>query len=336
MRKELLFLIGCCHLLLTGCRHKREYFPHRLQPLDVHIERFDNALMQVSDTTALEDIRSLYDSFPDFMPVFVEQVLGIPARDTACLAEQLPRFLTDTMYGFAATNRLEQELFADITPIEKQLGEALARMQYLFPEWDTPKIWLFVSGFNASVLFLQEGIAVGADMYLGSDYPYYNRVVYDYQKRTMRPECMAADVVSAWLFRHVTFSGKQNRLLEQMLYRGRVMYLLSVLFREEQPWDVMGYSREQWQWCVKYERATWNRIIERRDLFSSEQRKIASYLNDGPFTSEISQKSPGRLGTWVGWRIVESYMEHHKEVTMRQLMEESDAQKILEESYYKP
>jgi uncharacterized protein YjaZ len=63
---------------------------------------------------------------------------------------------------------------------------------------------------------------------------------------------------------------------------------------------------------------------------------INSYLNDGPFTAEISQESPGRLGLWVGWRIVDSYMTHNKDVTLIELMGESDAQKILEQSYYKP
>ena len=63
---------------------------------------------------------------------------------------------------------------------------------------------------------------------------------------------------------------------------------------------------------------------------------LTSYLNDGPFTSEISQQSPGRLGMWVGWRIVESYMNHHPEVTLADLLAENDAQHILEHSYYKP
>jgi uncharacterized protein YjaZ len=63
---------------------------------------------------------------------------------------------------------------------------------------------------------------------------------------------------------------------------------------------------------------------------------LTSYLNDGPFTAEISQEAPGRIGIWVGWRIVDSYMRHHPEVSIQQLMAESDAQKILEYSYYKP
>ena len=47
------------------------------------------------------------------------------------------------------------------------------------------------------------------------------------------------------------------------------------------------------------------------------------------------QTTPGRLGVWLGWRIVESYMEHNEEVTLQELIAEGDAQKILENSYYK-
>ena len=59
-------------------------------------------------------------------------------------------------------------------------------------------------------------------------------------------------------------------------------------------------------------------------------------MNDGPFTSEVSQDSPGRLGTWVGWRIVESYMNNNEQVTIQQLLDNEDAQNILENSKYRP
>ena len=336
--KKVILLTSSVLLLtiMAGCDGKRSYFPPKLPPEPVEIVRFDNALMNVREESATEDIRLLYEEYPDFMPVFTENIIGIPASDTAYLASQLLKFLNDTLYGFAATNKLEQETFADISPLEKRLSVVFARMKHLFPDMEMPEICFFVSGFNASIIFLEHGVGVGADMYLGSDYEFYNRVVYDYQKVTMRPECIPVDIVSAWLFRQIAFTSSRNRLLENIIYRGKVMYLLSVLFEEEPDYEVMGYTKEQWQWCLHYERAIWNRMMDRHDLFKTEHRLLNSYLNDGPFTSEVSQDSPGRTGTWIGWRIVESYMEHNPDVSMQQLMEEGDAQKILENSYYKP
>ena len=77
-------------------------------------------------------------------------------------------------------------------------------------------------------------------------------------------------------------------------------------------------------------------MMDKRDLFKSEHMLLVSYLNDGPFTSEISQDAPSRLGTWIGWRIAESYVTQHDSITLLDLIYESDAQKILENSYYKP
>ena len=336
MEKYKLSLIILLVSLLTGCSRSRQYFPRTMEREHIQLVRFDRALMNVNTSTALNDIRLLYDEYPVFMSVWTEDILGIPASDTSYLATALPQFLEDTVYGFKETNERARELFADTRDIEHDLDNAFTRIHYLYPEWPMPDIYLFVSGFNASILFVDDHLAAGVDMYLGSDWKYYNQVVHHYQRQTMRKECLAMDVTSAYLFRHIDFTSSKSRLLEQMLYRGKVMYLLSVLFDQAHEWEVMGWSKEQWQWCHRNERAIWNHMMDKRDLFRTENMVLASYLNDGPFTAEISQDSPGRVGTWIGWQITRSYMEHHPEVSLQQLMAEPDAQKILEQSYYKP
>ncbi len=329
---------GCIILALTDCRHGRSYFPPdgKLPMQSVEIVRFDRALLNVNPLTTMQDIRVLYDEYPVFMPVFVEDILGIPVADTAYLAQQLPAFLTDTIYGFAQTNRREREVFADIRDLENSLNHAFSRVHFLYPEWHIPTVYLFISGFNSSLMFVDDDMAVGADMYLGSDYEFYNRVVYEYQKITMRPECIPVDVVSAFLFRNIPYTSAKSRLIDNMIYRGKVMYLLAQIFSDLPGYEVMGYTTEQWDWCLRNERAVWHLMMDKRDLFKTESLVLTSYLNDGPFTSEISQDSPGRLGTWIGWRIAESYMQHNEQVTLQQLMAEPDAELILQHSFYKP
>ena len=332
---ERLLVIGYC-LLLCACHSGRTYFPKDLAPQEVDIVRFDRDVMNVQEATVQEDIRVLYDKYPVFMPLWVEDILGIPSADTAYLAQQLPKFLNDTVYGFKQTNEREREVFADVTDLEKGLSKAFARIQYLYPEVEFPQLYLFISGFQTPIYFADEIVGIGGDMYLGSDYEYYNRVVYDYQKTTMRKECIPVDVVSALLFRTLPYTSTKSRLLDQMLYRGKVMYLCAQIFDQLPGYEVMGWTKDQWKWCEKNERAIWHLVMDKRDLFKTENIVLSSYLNDGPFTSEISQDSPGRLGVWLGWRIVESYMEHNENVSLQELMNEPDAQKILEESYYKP
>ena len=322
--------------LLAGCHNGRQYYPRKLAEQSVEIVRFDRALLAIDSTNAATSVPALYATFPAFMPEFVEQALGVDRRDTAYLVSALPLFLADTLYGFAQTNTCVAETFADMQGIQKELNTAFSRLVYLYPDMHVPTLYTFVSGFNASVLFLEDDdMAVGLDMYLGADYPYYNQVVYNYQKQTMHKECVAGDVVSGYVFAHFPFVGRKSRLLENMLYRGKLMYLCSTLL-DEPTYEVMGYTKDQWQWCEKYERQVWNRMMDKRDLFKSEQFVLTSYLNDGPFTSEISQEAPPRIGTWIGWRIIDSYMRRHPEVSMQELIAQTDAEMLLRESYYKP
>ena len=323
-------------MLLASCQNNRQYYPRHLTEQPVEIVRFDKALMAIDSLNAAVSVPALYAEFPTFMPEFVEQALGVDRRDTDYLISALPLFLADTLYKFAETNQRVAETFADMRGIQRELNTAFSRLTYLYPDIHIPTVYTFVSGFNASVLFLEdEDMAVGLDMYLGSDYPYYNQVVYNYQKQTMRKECIAGDLVSGYVFAHFPFEGRKSRLIENMLYRGKMMYLCSTLL-DQPEYEVMGYTREQWQWCEQYERQVWNRMMDKRDLFKAEQFVLTSYLNDGPFTSEISQEAPPRIGTWIGWRIIDSYMRHHPEVSMQELIAQTDAEMILRESYYKP
>ena len=66
--------------------------------------------------------------------------------------------------------------------------------------------------------------------------------------------------------------------------------------------------------------------------------KIQKYLTDAPFTPGLGDhnESAPKLGIWIGWQIVKKYMDKNPDVTLQQLMKETDAQKILHASRYKP
>ncbi len=322
--------------LLCGCGNKYQYIPKDIKPVEVEIVRFDSALLAVRADSVKQDVMQLYADYEAFMPLYVEGVLRLPMADTAYFSEQLAHFLADTTMGFAQTNALAKKKFANVDSLQEALNTGFSRLHYLYPEWEIPTVYLFVSGFNSTVIYYEDMLGVGVDMYLGSDYPYYNQVVYDYQKTTMQKEYVVRDVMSMYLAYHIAYNSKYNRLLEQMIFRGKQLFLLSQLLPDAPAWQVIGYTPEQWAWCEHYERAIWNRIMEKRDLFKTESSVLSSYMNEGPFTAEVTQDSPGRLGLWVGWRIVESYMRHNEEVSLYDLINEGDAQKILEQSFYKP
>lgn len=323
-------------LVLCGCGNRYQYIPKDIEPVTVDIVRFDSALLAVRTDSTLQDVKRLYAEYEAFMPVYVEGVLRLPMADTAYFSQQLAYFLVDTTMGFAQTNALAKERFANIDSIQSALNTAFSRLHYLYPDWTIPTVYLFVSGFNSTAFYYDNMLGVGIDMYLGSDYPYYNNVVYDYQRPTMQKEYVVRDLMSMYLAYNIAYNSKYNRLLEQMIFRGKQLFLLSQLLPDAPAWQIIGYTPEQWAWCLHYEQAIWNRIMEKRDLFKTESSVLSSYMNEGPFTAEVTQDSPGRLGLWVGWRIVDSYMHHNQDITLHDLINESDAQKILEQSFYRP
>lgn len=333
MKKYIYILLA---MVLCGCGNKYQYIPKDIEPVEVEIVRFDSALLAVRTDSVKQDVMQLYADYEAFMPLYIEGVLRLPMADTAYFSEQLAHFLADTTMGFAQTNALAKKKFANVDSLQEALNTGFSRLHYLYPEWEIPTVYLFVSGFNSTVIYYEDMLGVGVDMYLGSDYPYYNQVVYDYQKTTMQKEYVVRDVMSMYLAYNIAYNSKYNRLLEQIIFRGKQLFLLSQLLPDAPAWQVIGYTEEQWAWCEHYERAIWNRIMEKRDLFKTESSVLSSYMNEGPFTAEVTQDSPGRLGLWVGWRIVDSYMRHNEEVSLYDLINEGDAQKILEQSFYKP
>ena len=98
---------------------------------------------------------------------------------------------------------------------------------------------------------------------------------------------------------------------------------------------LMKYSREQLDWCYKKESLLWSLMVENQFLFSSDVQIQKKFMEDGPFTSVLSDAAPARLGHFIGWRIVSKYMANN-DVSLSELLLETDNQKILKKSKYKP
>ena len=335
INKNLLFIaVTALGLAFTGC-HKSQRFAVDVPATDsVRIARVDLDLIAFDTLKADAELEKLFQKYPDFMPLYFSEMLELPVTDKKLLADQLRTFRADTVFSQVNADVLAQ--FDDISDIEAELTDSYAYIRHYFPEVALPELYFFVSGFNRSVVITPAFIGVGVDMYLGSDYPRYSDISYKYMTYNMRRESIAVDVVSAILFSHFPSDVKNDRLLDNMLYRGKLLYVLSAVMPDRKPHDIMGYTKFQWEWSRKYESEIWNSILDHNDLYSSDLMLIRKYLNDAPFTAPVSQESPGRLGAWVGWQIVDAWMEKQKDISLSDLLKEHNYQKILDESGYQP
>ncbi|MHB9054822.1 MAG: gliding motility lipoprotein GldB [Paludibacteraceae bacterium] len=324
-------------IIFSSCERKDRFnIDTTRNRVEVKIHRFDKNLIQLDTLNLQFSVRKLYSKYPAFLKTYISNMDTISPLDTPAVGKVLKNFV-----NYPHVKKINQEVlttFAEVSGIESEISEAYTYLAFYFPQLKRPEVYFFVSGLSRPLIMddNMDFIGIGSDFYLGADFEPYKSVMYEYMLHNMRPQSLSVDLVSAVLFNYFRFDSKENRLIDNMLHRGKVMYLLSVFMPEKKLQDIIGYTPEQWTWAEKNESMIWKTIISQKDLFSSDYQLIRRYLNDAPFTAPISQDSPGRLGTWIGMRIVKSYMDKNQNVTLQKLMQLNDYQKILEESGYKP
>ena len=159
-----------------------------------------------------------------------------------------------------------------------------------------------------------------------------SKVVIDNYTR----EKLTSDAIFWWLTTEFPDKIEAVRLIDNMIYYGKIMYLTEVLLPQQNDQEIIGYTNEQYKWCKANEAKMWNYIMENRHLFSTEVLITAKYINPAPFTAFFPNDSPGRTGIWLGWQIVKSYMDKNNDLTLQDLMNNHNENKMLEKSEYLP
>ena len=228
---------------------------------------------------------------------------------------EAPGFLGKTLRYYSeptlrALYRDAIERYDSIPDIERTLGQGFAYLRAHFPAARIPAVYMHVSGLNQNVLAGDSLLSLSIDKYMGADYPLYQEFFYDAQRSLMRPELVAPDYIAGWLMSEFPFEGRENVLLDRMVYEGKIKYLVAEALGIDDEALLMGYTPEALEWCERHEGAIWTGMIERKG-------------------------APGRPGVWIGWQIVRRYMEETGS-TPEALMRNTDAQAILTGSKYKP
>jgi hypothetical protein len=262
--------------------------------------------------------------------------LGTNLNDTSKLAAMREYLMNPRNIDF---HHAVQEKFNDLTPIEKDLFEGFRHIKYYFPEMEIPLVYSYISGgdFENPVQFADSVMIIALDSYLGSDFkPYLADGVSLYQAQRMTPDHIVPDCMRSVLNRLAPSNMSSGTFLDQIVDAGKRLYLLDAFLPVISGNLKINYTPGQFSWISKNESHVWSAIIENRMLYSSDGQTLRAFLSDGPFTPAFGKESPPRLGEWIGWQIVKSYMNNHPEITLQQLLQKNDGQEILTQSGYKP
>jgi uncharacterized protein YjaZ len=85
------------------------------------------------------------------------------------------------------------------------------------------------------------------------------------------------------------------------------------------------------------ENQIWRYFVDQEMLYSTDQKLYSRFIADAPFSKfylEIDRETPGGVGRYIGYRIVQSFMENN-DINIDQMLA-LPADKILNQSGYKP
>lgn len=286
-------------------------------PLELKVYRFDKAFFE----TPPNELANLKAEYPFFFPE------GTPDK-----------VWTDKMQN-PQWRELYQEVekkYSDFGKQTSEIEDLFKHIKYYFPTATMPKVYTVIADmdYNNKAIYANDKLVISLELYLGANHKFYEFPKYleqNFEERQMMP-----DIVTSFSLGKIP-PGKEKSLLDEMLYYGKQLYLKDQLLPDYNDAEKIGYLPAQITWCEENESYIWRYFIEKELLYSTDSKLPGRFTNLAPFSKfylEIDNESPGRVGQWIGWQIVRSYMQNNE--TSLQDMLKMDTRELFEKSKYKP
>lgn len=306
--------------------------------VDLKINRFEKDLFSISGTGYHQQIDSLLKKYPVLFPFYFQEIGGwnITTDSGAAWKDSVLHYV-QAPYSEALYDSVMLR-FADLKQIEEPLRKAFTFYKYYFPDIRTPEVNTLINAPPAFTIG-NDMVCISLDKYLGpasAFYAYETEPIPNYLLRRFKPEYITANSLQVFSTASFEFNTAGKKLLDAMIYYGKILYLKQKVMPFSPDSIVTGFTAADLKWCEANEPEIWKFFIEKKLLYSTDPLQYSKYVTEGPSTSGMPSEAPGNIGSWVGWRIVNAYIKKNPTVTLPQLMQEEDAQKILTDSKYKP
>lgn len=318
MRKFIVFFALALAVVSCEEKSKEEKAVEKIEVPEVKIVRLDREYFTVKPA----DFPKMKQRYSELFPPGTSDAEWLAKRDIPFMKE---------------LHAEVQRVYPNLDTLEVNLQEMFKHIKYYYPKFTIPRVVSMVSDdLTYKAMYNGKTIAIPLTIYLGRQNKYYQGLdkyhVQEYDASQILP-----DIVTSFS-EGVLQTPNDQTLLSFMIYYGKLYYLMDRLIPEVPDYDKIGYTKLQYQWATENEAIMWSTMLERKLLYSTDPEQPRNFISPRPFTRfglDIDNDSPGRLGRWLGWQIVRSYMENNKNVTLQQLLA-TDAKTIFEKSKYKP
>jgi len=306
--------------------------------VDLQIKRFDQDLFAIDTSQLQSQAAKLLEEYPEFLPFFHETLMAWNQRATtfALNDSAVNNFISNPdirMVYDAVQNEYPNDDF-----IKEELTQTFKYYKYYFPDKLTPEIITYISTFNQQGFTLGDNkLGLGLDMHLGQNYELYPSTGYPvYITKEFAPEYLACHAMKLIASNSYTQTLKRSRLLDEMVFQGKMLYFLDLVLPETHDSIKLGYTGAQEEWCRNNEEQIWAFFIEKKLLYESEVSKYDAFTMPGPTTMGMPPSSPGNIGAWVGLQIIRKWVKENPDVSFDELFAIHDGQILLKQARYKP
>lgn len=300
--------------------------------------RFDRAVFSLDTNRLKVTLDELGNQHPDFAAIYFRELTGFSRTDEESdFHKALNHFLTYKDY----TDLFDsvQAKFPDTKKLDARLMKLFQTIRFYFPKTRYGTVYYFISGLNQwSAVTVDSLVGVGLDMHLGKQYPFYESIQLPfYQIARCEPEYIPVNVCRAIHEDLFPQDPEGKNLLDLMLMKGKELLFMEYMLPDVPEEQLIGYSKEQLEWCKKNEGMIWNYFVKNNLLYSTHWQEILRYVNDGPTSTGMPAESPGNIGSWIGWQLVRTWAEKHTTLSLQELLaDKKNGQQILEAARYNP
>lgn len=318
MKKHIIILLA---LLVISC-DKKSKIEKAVEETPVKIEtvRFEQAFFDAKP----QELTKIKAEYPDFFPEGTPDEVWIEKMQNSQWRE-LYKEVENKYKNFSANQAEIEDLFKHI--------------KYYFPTIKEPKIYTVIGemDYNNKVIYANDKLLISLELYLGSKHKFYSDFP-EYISQNFEEKQMMPDIVTSFA-NGIIPAPTDKTLLSLMIYYGKQLYLKDLLLTETYTdAEKIGFTPQHIDWSKENEYFIWMNFMENKYLYSSNSKLPNQFINMAPFSKfylEIDNETPGRIGQWIGWQIVRSYMDNNPKTTIQQLIK-TDANSIFESSKYKP
>ncbi len=320
MKKILIVFLILGFSILMSCQDSKDIKPEIAQmKLKVDFIRFDSIFSNAKP----QELKRIKTEYP-FM-----------------FQNGIPDSLWQSKMQDSLQNEIEKEVlitFPDFSEYQNEITLFFKHLKYYFPKQSTPKVVTLAEyvDYKSKVVLNEELLYISLDNYLGQEHKFY-KGFQAYISDLQIPEQILPDIAKQYADRLIDFP-ESRTFLSQIIYEGKKLYLKSQLLPWVEQRELIGYTKDDFQWAQNQERMVWQYFVERDLLYSSQSDLRRRFISPGPFTKfylEIDNETPPRLGQYIGWEILKAYAEKHPNKSLKEIINTPE-QELFNQSNYKP